>query len=219
MKTSKPTPPERGQALRMHELLDAALQVFATQGYRHARVDDVAEAAGVTKGAIYYYFDTKEALLLGVINHFQAAAFGRAEDALRDPALSAATRIRMVIRKVFSGRETTTGDRMLTLLLRDVATEVPRAHERWLRDGPVRFWKLLGTLVTEGKQHGEFRSDADDEVGARVLISGLMLQFMWQQHAAAVPGLVIDDDRLLDSSTELFLAALRPVYAARSRHD
>jgi AcrR family transcriptional regulator len=98
MKTSKPTPPERGQALRMHELLDAALQVFATQGYRHARVDDVAEAAGVTKGAIYYYFDTKEALLLGVINHFQAAAFGRAEDALRDPALSAATRIRMVIR-------------------------------------------------------------------------------------------------------------------------
>jgi len=210
---------ERRREKTRQDLLTAATRVLAEKGLHDTKIADIATAADVGVGTFYLHFDTKEALLLGVIDHFQAAAFGRAEDALRDPALSAATRIRMVIRKVFSRRETTTGDRLLTLLLRDLAIEVPRAHERWLRDGPVRFWKLLRVLVTEGEQRGEFRADADAEVGARVLISGLMLQLMWQQHAAAVPGLAIDDDRLLDSSSEFFLAALRPVYAAREVLD
>jgi AcrR family transcriptional regulator len=205
---------ERRPETRMQELLEAALQVFATKGYRSARLDDVADAAGATKGAIYHYFDTKEALLLRVIEHYQALAFGRAEEALRNRDLPAATRIRLLMRKVFAGRDAEMGDRLLTLLIRDVATEVPRVHDRWLRDGPVRLWTLVAGLVEEGKNRGEFRPDADGDAGARVLVSGLMLQLMWQSHAGTVAGLAADGDRLIDSSVELFLAALRPVRAA-----
>jgi len=43
----------------MQELLEAALRLLAA-GYRNARLDDVAEAAGVTKGAIYHYFETRK---------------------------------------------------------------------------------------------------------------------------------------------------------------
>ena len=199
---------ERRPEARPQELLEAALRVFAQQGYRTARLDDVADAAGVTKGAIYHYFDTKEALLLGVIEHYQALAFGRAEEALRDTNASAATRIRLLIHKVFSERETGSGDRLLALLIRGVAHEVPHVHDRWLRNGPARLWMLLGQLVEEGKRRGEFRRDADGEVAARVLVSGLMLQLMWQQHADAVPALAIDYERLIDSSIELFLASM-----------
>jgi len=209
---------EAGPALRTGELLEAALLIFSQQGYRHARLDDVADAAGVTKGAIYHYFDTKEALLLAVIDHYQSEAFGRAEDALRDPDLPAVTRIRLLLRKVFARRDKTTSDRMLTLLLRDVAIEAPRVLERWLRNGPARLWRLIDGVVSDGKQRGEFRADADAEVGARLLVSGLMLQFMWQQHAAAVPGLAIDEDRLVESAAELFLASLRPDRPAHARH-
>lgn len=199
---------ERRPEARPQELLEAALRVFAEQGYRTARLDDVADAAGVTKGAIYHYFDTKEALLLGVIEHYQALAFGRAEDALRDKGAPASTRIRLLIHKVFSERETGSGDRLLALLIRGVAHEVPHVHDRWLRNGPARLWTLLGRLVEEGKQRGEFRRDADGEVAARVLVSGLMLQLMWQQHAEAVPALAIDYERLIDSSIEIFLASI-----------
>jgi AcrR family transcriptional regulator len=202
---------ERRPDARMQELLEAALRVFAEKGYRTARLDDVADAAGVTKGAIYHYFDTKEALLLRVIEHYQALAFGRAEDALRDDTLPAAVRIRSVVRKIFAGRDAETSDRLLTLLIRGGGQEVPQARERWLRDGPVRLWTLLGRLVDEGKERGEFRPDADGEVAARILVSGLMLQLMWQQHADGVPELSVDSDRLIDSSVELFIAALRPV--------
>jgi AcrR family transcriptional regulator len=194
----------------MQELLEAALRVFAGKGYRNARLDDVAEAAGVTKGAIYHYFATKEALLLGVVEHYQTVAFGRAEEALRDDRLPATTRIRLLVRKLFS-RPEGSSQHLLALLIRGVAHEVPHVHERWLRDGPARASTLLSRLVDQGKERGEFRPDADGEIGARVLVSGLLLQLMWQQHADAVPELAVDYDRLIDSSVELFIAALRPV--------
>src|SRR3981081_242081 len=96
---------ERRPDDRPQELLEAALEVFAQKGYRNTRLDEVAEAAGVTKGTIYHYFDTKEALLLGVIEHFQTLAFGRADEALRDHRLPVSTRIRLLVRKMFSGSE------------------------------------------------------------------------------------------------------------------
>lgn len=43
-------------------ILDAALVVFGEKGFRGASVDDVAVAAGVTKGAVYYYFEDKDDL-------------------------------------------------------------------------------------------------------------------------------------------------------------
>jgi AcrR family transcriptional regulator len=214
MSTARAVKLEHRPDTRMQELLEAALGVFARRGYRNARLDDVADAAGVTKGAIYHYFDTKEALLLGVIEHYQAIAFGRAEDALRDSRLPASTRIRLLVRKVFAQQSDPGSSELLTLLVRGVANEVPHVHERWLRDGPARLWALLSGLAEEGARRGEFRPDADVEVAARLLVSGLMLQRMWQQHADAVPELSLDHDRLIDSSIELFLASLRPQTAS-----
>jgi AcrR family transcriptional regulator len=214
MATTKVLRWERRPDDRYQELLEAALQVFAQKGYRNTRLDEVAEAAGVTKGTIYHYFDTKEELLLSVIKHYQTLAFGRAEDVLRDDRLPASTRIRLLVRKMFVGGNKR-GRHFLALLLRDVAHEVPHVHDSWLHDGPVRLWTLIGQLVDEGKERGEFRPDADGDVGARVLVSGLMLQLMWQQHADAVPAMAVDEDRLIDSTVELFLAGLRPPSLAR----
>lgn len=199
---------ERRPDDRTQELLEAALEVFARNGYRNTRLDDIAEVAGVTKGTIYHYFDTKEALLLRVIEHYATLAFGRADEALRDDTLPASTRIRLLVRKVFAPREDSRRD-LLALLVRGIAHEVPHVHERWLQSGPARLWSLVGRLVEEGKARGEFRPDADGDAGARLLVSGLILQLLWQQHGDAVPALAIDTDRLLDSAVDLLLAALR----------
>ena len=47
-------------------ILDAALRVFAGRGYAAARISDIATEAGVGKGTVYLYFDSKEDLLMGV---------------------------------------------------------------------------------------------------------------------------------------------------------
>jgi TetR/AcrR family transcriptional regulator, transcriptional repressor of aconitase len=49
------------------DLLDAAARVFAAQGYHAASVDQVAEAAGYTKGAVYSNFSSKEELFLELL--------------------------------------------------------------------------------------------------------------------------------------------------------
>jgi AcrR family transcriptional regulator len=197
---------ERRPQERPQELLQAALEVFARNGYRNTTLEEIGEAAGVTKGAIYHYFATKESLLLAVIEHYHALAFTRAEKGIRNRRVPASTRIRLLIRRVFSDTE---GRRdLLALLVRGVTQEIPSVHERWMR-GPVHLWTLVAKLVDEGKASGEFRPDADGDVGARVLVSGLMLQLMWQLHVDTMPAIAMDADRLIDSSVELFLVSLR----------
>ena len=54
---------------RYRQLLQAALQVFARDGIDGASVADIAEAAGVAKGSVYLYFDSKEALAGDLVRH------------------------------------------------------------------------------------------------------------------------------------------------------
>lgn len=60
---------ERRKASRPSELLQAALEVFVERGFASARLDDVAQRAGVSKGTLYLYFDNKEELFKAVVRH------------------------------------------------------------------------------------------------------------------------------------------------------
>ena len=57
----------RRKADRPAEIVAAALQVFADKGFAAARLDDIAAKAGVSKGAIYLYFETKEDIFRAVV--------------------------------------------------------------------------------------------------------------------------------------------------------
>jgi AcrR family transcriptional regulator len=91
-------PPLKAQE-RRQGILAAALQVFSQKGYAQASLDEVAEAAGITKGAIYGYFDSKDELLaaiidsapvvMGVAQVFQEA--GRNDDASVDYFMQSVT--------------------------------------------------------------------------------------------------------------------------------
>src|SRR5579883_1119565 len=52
---------------RREQIIDAALRVFAQKGYSKATNKDIAREAGITPGLIYYYFESKEALLNALI--------------------------------------------------------------------------------------------------------------------------------------------------------
>ena len=48
-------------------MLDAALDLFVEKGFAATRVDDIAKRAGLSKGAIYLYFPSKEAIMEGLV--------------------------------------------------------------------------------------------------------------------------------------------------------
>jgi AcrR family transcriptional regulator len=200
---------ERRPEARIPELLEAALHVFAETGYRRTRLDDVAQRAGVTKGTIYHYFDTKEALLLGVVEHYQALAFGRIEEALQNRDISETERLREVVTRAFTPAHSGTRF-MLSLLIQGIATEVPRIHERWLRNGPGRLGTLISGIIARGQQGGEFGRRVDAQIAARGLVAGLLLQLMWNHHGKKLPEMAIDEAALIDGSIEVLLSSLRP---------
>ena len=73
-----PLPPDnclfrrRRKEARPAELLDAALALFVEKGFAATRSEEVARAAGVSKGTLYLYFPSKEELLKAVIQHYIA---------------------------------------------------------------------------------------------------------------------------------------------------
>lgn len=58
---------DRKRAAKRQAILDAAARHFAESGYHPARMVDIAEEVGLQKAALYYYFDSKEALLVELI--------------------------------------------------------------------------------------------------------------------------------------------------------
>jgi AcrR family transcriptional regulator len=58
------------RALTRARLIEAALNVFAFGGYEHATVDDIAHAAGLSKGAFYFNFDSKDEILIELVRQW-----------------------------------------------------------------------------------------------------------------------------------------------------
>ncbi|MCA3264091.1 MAG: TetR/AcrR family transcriptional regulator [Telmatospirillum sp.] len=70
-----PTPRTAPRTAR-DKILDAALSVIRTKGYSATTVDDLCAAAGVTKGAFFHHFESKDALGVAAANHWSAMTGG-----------------------------------------------------------------------------------------------------------------------------------------------
>src|SRR5947208_15460571 len=62
--------PERRRQMTREALVAAAAEVFAKKGFYGASLEEIAEAAGFTRGAIYSNFGSKDELLLAVLDHY-----------------------------------------------------------------------------------------------------------------------------------------------------
>ena len=92
----------RRKEARPAEILDAALAVFAEKGFAAARLEQVAKAAGVSKGTLYLYFDSKEALFEAVVRSAIVPLIADAEALLRDHRGSAAELLGALYRRFAS---------------------------------------------------------------------------------------------------------------------
>jgi AcrR family transcriptional regulator len=189
-------------------LLDAAFRIFAERGYRAVRLEDLAKAAGMTKGAIYYYFDSKEDLLRRALEHRHREVFAEIGEALRAERAPASAKIRFVLRKVWQRWLEPGWGHAFRLLVGEVSVEFPAVFRMWAQEGPIRGWALVSNLIEEGIQAGEFRQDVDAVVAGRMVLSNLMLQAALHVHLGLDELAPCDHDRIFDSTVDIFMHGL-----------
>ncbi len=148
-------------AERTRQILDAAMAVFARLGFRQARMDDIAQDAGVSKGTLYLYFKSKDDLIAAILRRIAA----RELDAVRAFESSAGTASDRLLQIT---REMATAVERLSLLL-PIWFEFyaiagrQRGVRQFFAASFADFRAALTPLIQQGIDRGEFRAvDASD---------------------------------------------------------
>jgi len=98
------SPDERSQIAQ--RLRDAGRQAFGRYGLRRVSVDDLARSAGISKGAFYLFFDSKEALLLDLLRCFEADFQRQVLDQVLRPELGPVESLRRLLQTAVAVRGT-----------------------------------------------------------------------------------------------------------------
>ena len=154
------------------ELLDAALRVFGQRGYQATRLQDIAEAAGVTRGAIYHHFGSKAELYTALVQ--EASAQG---NEIVGRAISEGGSFIEVIRRLFVYQFTALEEERR---LRDVlaltryktgVSEELAAVEQMRREQASQTVEMTAGFMRLGIEQGELRPDLDPLTAGRALIA------------------------------------------------
>jgi TetR/AcrR family fatty acid metabolism transcriptional regulator len=187
---------------RKAQLLEAALRVFARQGFHAATVSDVAAEAGVSQGTVYHYFDSKESMLLAAYTQW-------AQQSLREEIAQALQAEPTAAGKLALIAQAATARVTSSLQLCEASVEfwshIQRNTE--IKKGFQQMFKTMAVDVAEviqqGIDMGEFRA-IDPNVTARLLIAmydGLVLQWLADKKA-------IDWESCTNTLMELILSGL-----------
>jgi AcrR family transcriptional regulator len=170
--TADRAPGLRGQAQRGERtrgaIVDAAIEVFAVQGFRASALADIAGRVGLTPGGILYHFGSKDALLLAVI----AERDRRAADMLADLPISGLESLRglMEIARLCE-REPGLAALHTILQVESISPGAP-AHRYFLdRSRFVREW--LEQVLVDAQEAGEVGPRVDCAAKARELVAFL----------------------------------------------
>ncbi len=148
-------------------ILDAAVRVFARQGYESSRVGDVAKEAGVAYGLVYHYFGSKDAVLEAVFRDQWGrllAAVALAEQTVETAPEQLALVVKIVLRAWRDDPD------LVRLLVREI-TRSPHIHDELDEIGQA--FASLERIVVRGQEEGSFRADLDPQIAAWMLYGGL----------------------------------------------
>jgi TetR/AcrR family transcriptional regulator, fatty acid metabolism regulator protein len=146
--------PTRGE-LRRRSIMEVASEVFGKKGYGGGTISEIAGKAGIAEASIYQYFKSKEDLLLSVPGNWFDELSEELERAFSG-RLNAYERLLYLLRRWaldFQTREWET--RVLILEL----YRNPAFYESQAYRNTHRFWRLIRSIVEEGRQTGVFRMD------------------------------------------------------------
>jgi AcrR family transcriptional regulator len=175
---------------RRRQILDAAVRVFATQGFHACRVSDIAREAGVAYGLVYHYFDSKEQVLNEIFEERWSLMLNAIEEIDARP-IPAREKLDAVAGFIIDSY------RHDPELMKVIIVEVTRAANSFGRTHLPEIsqaYDLIAKIVGDAQRTGDFRDDVDPTF-ASMWFYGAIEQLLSGWVFELIPGADGDFDR------------------------
>ncbi len=187
---------------RKNQILNAAMKTFSEMGFHKARMSDIADTSGLSKGSLYWYFDSKDSIILNLLEKFYEPELKDFRALLTD-SRSAEDRLGIYVDHV--------ADDMVAML-----KWMPLIHDfiaLAFRKEPVRkaissyyqrHLEILLSLIQQGLDSGEFQADSAMEASIAIgsILEGTVLLWVYDPSQ-------IDIKYHIKSNINLLLKGLR----------
>ncbi len=176
-------------------ILNAAVKVFAKNGFYDTRVSDVAKAAGVADGTIYLYFKSKDEILLSLFEDRVRSLLSYLEEEL--PKIPGAqAKLRRVIEVQLGLLE---GKRDVAEVFTVIFRQSTKLLKEYAAPRFVAYLEAIAAVVAEGQAAGDFRNDVSPLLVARAIWGGLdAIALTWALGKAEKGALVRAASQLAD---------------------
>jgi len=186
---------------RRTQILEAAMAVFAQKGFNQARMDDIAQEAGLSKGALYLYYKSKDAIISAILQFFFSRAIKKLQGFLEsEEQLSVREQLLRLNQYYIAEMKW-----MVSLLPLSFEFYAVAARQRTVRQFLKQYFKdyreVLADLVQRGIDRGEFRPIRAERVAIAIaaLYEGLALLWIvdpdatkWEQTGESSLLLLLD---------------------------
>ena len=167
---------------RASEIARAALALFVSKGFAATKLDEVARAAGVSKGLPYLYFKSKEELFKAVIVEAIGEPLVRANELIDRFDGSTEELLRVLVAKFREFAESPLGG-VIKLILAE-AGNFPDVARFYCSNFDLRGRQLFAKMLRRGVARGEFRPIADIDTTALLLAQPLAMHSIWLRSLA-----------------------------------
>ena len=181
-------------------LLAASLRLFAKQGVESTSVQEIVAAAGVTKGAMYHYFSSKDDLLYEIYHRLLSMQMKRL-DAIADGSGSAEERVRAAAADVVQSTLTSIDEAIVSF--RSIHM-LPLPQRRQVRMERRRYHERFRALIEEGQGEGAFRKDVPADLSVHFFFGAVNQLGTWYHRDGE-----LKSHQIAEHYAEMLMSALR----------
>lgn len=198
----------RRKEARPGELLAAALDLFVEKGFAATRAEEVAALAGVSKGTLFLYFQSKEELFKAVVRETLAGRFETWSLEINSFVGSTSDMLRYAMSEWWKHLGATKASGISKLIMSE-ARNFPELAEFYHQEVIVPGQKLIETILQRGIDQGEF-TVPDMRYTVLGVMAPMVFLINWKHSLGMCTGLnsPIDPDQFINNQLQIMLQGL-----------
>ena len=169
----------RRKEARPEEILDAALDLFTEKGFSSTRMVDVAKKAGVSKGTLYLYFESKEIIFQELVKTMISPMVDEAEAAIKGFKGDTTSELLELLMMVWWNSVWHSNLSSIPKLIFSEAGNFPEMAEFYVETIVKRVRGIFEQIIQQGIDNNEFKS-CDSKSAARLLMAPVIQAHIWK---------------------------------------